>query len=512
MALTLPLDLGMVHPETNRVIDEPHEITTQASRFFVPQGGPFFALGLQLKDSANNLLRPGIDYLALHLDFDATKATGKEVDSIIYVKNTAIAGTVKLSCHYVGGEYSATTDALEQILSDLVVGGGDQFVWGNVLNKPVQYPPVAHQHHIRNLFGTDEMVTVLEGIRKAILEGDGGTLNAIFQYLDQKHQQHVDSLPGVYATQAAVQAALSMHVSATNAHPKSAVGLGNVDNYSTVTQAEAQAGTLVDKFVTMRRLMDRLVAMRASIADIFAGTALDKTLAPVNLRSIGQKLFSTAGALNPDPNVTLDAYFATAHANAGGPEFWRVNILQFFTTSAEPTVNTPRTQYRIGPTDATTPSLAMRSFVNGVWSPWAPFLSPADIQAAWLQYEQTRIYYVGSLYFNTVNAANPATILGYGTWVQVTGRVIVGIQPGDAHFGTLGQQGGEKFHALTANENGPHTHDISPMSPGVVGGKNIGPTPWYPHGGSKQTASSGLGTPHNNMQPYYVASVWRRVA
>lgn len=512
MALILPLDLGMSHPETNRVIDEPHEITTQASRFFVPQGGPFFALGLQLRDSTNNLLRPGIDYVALHLNFDATRATGKEVDSIIYVKNLAIAGTVKLSCHYVGGEYSATTDALQQILDDLNVSDGTQFVWGNVLNKPVQYPPAAHMHHIRNLFGADEMVTVLEGIRMAIIEGDAGTLNAIFQYLDQKQQQLADSLPGVFATQAALQAALNMHVEASNAHPKSAVGLSNLDNFPTATQPEALAGTPVDKFVTLRRLMDRLTAMRATVVDIFAATAADKTLAPINQKSIGQKLFSTVGALNPDPNVTLDAYFATAHVNAGSPAGKTGNIMQFFTTSAAPTVNTPRTQLRIGTYDAATPSLASRSFAGGVWTAWTALLSSADIQAAWLEYEKTRIYYVGALYFNTITFANPATILGYGTWVEVAGRVIVGRQTADLHFGILGQQGGEKFHALTADENGPHTHAISPMAPGVVGGKDIGPMPWYPHGGSKQTASSGLGTPHNNMQPYYVASVWRRTA
>lgn len=513
MALTLPLDLGMVHPETNRVIDEPHEITTQASRFFVPQGGPFFALGLQLKDSANNLLRPGDDYLALHLDFDATRATGKEVDSIIYVKNPAIAGTVQLTCHYVGGEYSATTDALEQILSDLVVGGGDQFVWGNVLNKPVQYPPVAHQHHIRNLFGTDEMVTVLEGIRKAILEGDGGTLNAIFQYLDQKHQQHVDSLPGVYATQAAVQAALNTHVDATNAHPKSAVGLGNVDNYPTATQAEAQNGTVVDKFVTLRRLIERLVAVRATVADIFAGTAADKTLAPINQQSIGQKLFSTAGGLNPDPNTALDVYFATAHANAGGPAGKTGNIMQFFTTSAAPTVNTPRTQYRIGSYDASTPSLATRTFSGGVWSPWVSLLSSADIQAAWLQYEQTRIYFVGALYFNTIDATNPAAILGYGTWTRISGRAIVGLAVGDSDFGTLGQTGGEKTHTLTIAEMPNHRHAIQGIGKVLVGSSNAASEPYgAAYNTTLYTDHMGGGAPHNNLQPYYVASVWRRVA
>lgn len=512
MALTLPLDLGMAHPETNRVNDEPHEITTQASRFFVPQGGPFFALGLQLMDSANNLLRPGIDYLALHLDFDATRATGKEVDSIIYVKNLAIAGTVKLTCHYVGGPYSATTDALQQILDDLIVSDGSQFVWGNVLNKPVQYPPAAHMHHIRNLFGTDEMVTVLEGIRMAIINGDAGTLNAIFQYIDQKQQQLANSLPGVYATQDALQTALNTHLTASNAHPKSAVGLGNVDNYATATTAEAQAGVNRDKFITLTRLMTRLLTMRPTLAEIFEGTKYDRILSPPHLKTIGQKLFSTVGALNPDPNVTLDAYFATAHVNAGGPANIRGNIMQFFTTTVVPTADTPRTQIRIGTYGTTIPSLASRSFANGVWSAWTAMLSAADIQVAWLSYEQTRIYYIGSFYINAVNSENPATILGYGTWVQVQGRVIVGIQAGDANFGTLGQQGGEKFHALTANENGPHTHTLSNIGTYTVGGKDINPTPWYPTTGTLTTSSSGDGTPHNNMQPYYVASVWRRTA
>lgn len=513
MALILPLDLGMSHPETNRVIDEPHEITTQASRFFVPQGGPFFALGLQLRDSTNNLLRPGIDYVALHLNFDATRATGKEVDSIIYVKNLAIAGTVKLSCHYVGGEYSATTDALQQILDDLVVSDGTQFVWGNVLNKPVQYPPTAHMHHIRNLFGTDEMVTVLEGIRKAILEGDGGTLNAIFQYLDQKHQQHVDSLPGVYATQAAVQAALSMHVNATNAHPKSAVGLGNVDNYPTATKAEAQNGTVVDKFVTMRRLIDRLTALRATAVDIFTGTSADKTLAPINQQSIGQKLFSAPGGQNPDPNVSLDIYFATAHANAGGPAGVIGNIMQFFTTSASPTVNTPRTQIRIGTYNATTPSLATRTFSGGVWSPWVALLSSADIQAAWLQYEQTRIYYVGSLYFNTVDSTNPGSILGYGTWTRISGQAIVGLQWGDSDFGTLGQTGGAKKHTLTIAEMPNHRHAIQGIGKVLVGSSNAASEPYgHAYNTTLHTDYLGGSSAHNNLQPYYVASVWRRTA
>lgn len=51
---------------------------------------------------------------------------------------------------------------------------------------------------------------------------------------------------------------------------------------------------------------------------------------------------------------------------------------------------------------------------------------------------------VGSI-FVTQDATNPATTLGYGTWSQVAqGRVLVGVDPGDADFDVVGEQGGSK--------------------------------------------------------------------
>ena len=65
---------------------------------------------------------------------------------------------------------------------------------------------------------------------------------------------------------------------------------------------------------------------------------------------------------------------------------------------------------------------------------------------------------VGAVYVSVVDA-NPADLLGFGTWVAIgAGRVLVGQDAGDSDFDTLGATGGEKAHALTVGEMPTHTH------------------------------------------------------
>ncbi len=77
----------------------------------------------------------------------------------------------------------------------------------------------------------------------------------------------------------------------------------------------------------------------------------------------------------------------------------------------------------------------------------------------------------------------------------------------DGTFSTrnLGATGGEEDHALTATENGPHTHSIPGNLINIGGGGQVGGT-GLAHGGAN-TGSSGDGTPHNNMQPYGVLAM-----
>ena len=89
---------------------------------------------------------------------------------------------------------------------------------------------------------------------------------------------------------------------------------------------------------------------------------------------------------------------------------------------------------------------------GGVWQ--AP--SAGSASAAWP---------VGSIFFAAVST-NPATLLGFGTWSAIgAGRVLIGIDAGDADFDTLGETGGAKTTAhahgagsLATSSGSAHSH------------------------------------------------------
>jgi hypothetical protein len=56
------------------------------------------------------------------------------------------------------------------------------------------------------------------------------------------------------------------------------------------------------------------------------------------------------------------------------------------------------------------------------------------------------IYPIGSIYANVSNSANPATLLGFGTWTAIAGQTIAGYSSGDANFGTAGASVGAANH------------------------------------------------------------------
>lgn len=72
------------------------------------------------------------------------------------------------------------------------------------------------------------------------------------------------------------------------------------------------------------------------------------------------------------------------------------------------------------------------------------------------------LYPVGSIYINAAVSTNPATLLGFGTWVAFgAGKMIIGLDGTDPDFNSLSDTGGAKTsNALIAHTHtGPeHTH------------------------------------------------------
>ena len=133
------------------------------------------------------------------------------------------------------------------------------------------------------------------------------------------------------------------------------------------------------------------------------------------------------------------------------------------------------------------------------------------------------MYPVGTVYTNISVSTNPATLFGFGTWVAITGRVIVGLDSGDASFDTVGETGGSKdaivvSHTHTITDSG-HAHTVPATSFTDSNSKTNS-------GGLQETGSSNTGTAttgisinstgssatNANLPPYVVAYVWKRTA
>ena len=185
-----------------------------------------------------------------------------------------------------------------------------------------------------------------------------------------------------------------------------------------------------------------------------------------------------------------------------------------------------------GPTFTGTPSAPTAS--TGISS--TQLATTAFVQSALVG-----AYPVGSIYMNATVATNPATLLGFGTWVAFgAGKVPVGLNAADSDFDTVEETGGSKDsiipthnHAagtLATDSQGAHQHTTA----NGVGASTAGSTPAlfagllggfsgtanlttnsagsHVHSISGDTANAGESATGKNLQPYIVVYMWKRTA
>ena len=142
------------------------------------------------------------------------------------------------------------------------------------------------------------------------------------------------------------------------------------------------------------------------------------------------------------------------------------------------------------------------------------------------------IYAVGRPYISWESTA-PATVLGFGTWVQIKGKFLVGVDEADTDFDTAGETGGNKAHThtdnltvdghvLTTSEIPSHSHTIGndPGSTAIAGSyarsentstgtittTSVGGDAAHTHGLSGGVQSN------SNLPPFQAVYIWRRVS
>ncbi len=117
---------------------------------------------------------------------------------------------------------------------------------------------------------------------------------------------------------------------------------------------------------------------------------------------------------------------------------------------------------------------------------------------------------VGSIFISIV-ATNPATLLGFGTWTAFgAGRVLIGLDAGDADFDTPEETGGAKTH-LHSVDVGSKTSGLPSLTVNAVtaGGTVAVGTGLHPHDTDPDAVNSAM---VSNVPPYIVVYMWKRVS
>lgn len=129
------------------------------------------------------------------------------------------------------------------------------------------------------------------------------------------------------------------------------------------------------------------------------------------------------------------------------------------------------------------------------------------------------IYPVGSIYMSTTDstvAAVQARFIGT-TWVKIKDRFLLA----DGNIYHAGATGGESSHTLTTSEMPSHSHNIrfnSSNTVDIAGDISAGTGGTWKSVVTGQglnnltLTSTGSGSAHNNMPPYYVVYMYRRTA
>jgi len=119
------------------------------------------------------------------------------------------------------------------------------------------------------------------------------------------------------------------------------------------------------------------------------------------------------------------------------------------------------------------------------------------------------VYPVGSIYISII-PTNPEILFGLGTWVAFgTGRVLVGIDTGDADFDTVEETGGAKTHKHSVDvastvSGGPSATIIVASGTGATVA-----TDTHTHTVDPAPVDS---TIVSNVMPYIICYFWKRTA
>ena len=199
--------------------------------------GPFYEASFSIEwEGLNNFLSamtPNVDYALAEFDAALTARTGKAVYKAILILNTTLPGTYALTYQAVGGSNNVNVSLVDQ-QSNTPLTDATAIDFNDIQQQPATYPPKLHLHDLKDLYGTEYVVTFLADLRRMVAskyDKFGGT-NA-----NAKDAELFAAVTNFKATTDADNFALSnaivAHIGNTgypHSYTKAMIGLGNVSD------------------------------------------------------------------------------------------------------------------------------------------------------------------------------------------------------------------------------------------------------------------------------------------
>ena len=122
-------------------------------------------------------------------------------------------------------------------------------------------------------------------------------------------------------------------------------------------------------------------------------------------------------------------------------------------------------------------------------------------------FDKLSFFPVGAIYISAQDTS-PSQLFG-GVWEKIEGVFLLG----SSSSYTNGSIGGEETHTLSLEEIPSHSHEYSHITIGSSGGgSTTGLLGNKLNSETTQTGSIGSSSPHNNMPPFLVVYIWKRVS
>lgn len=133
------------------------------------------------------------------------------------------------------------------------------------------------------------------------------------------------------------------------------------------------------------------------------------------------------------------------------------------------------------------------------------------ISTSIIEHDKNVTYAIGKPYISFTDSRNPSEILGFGTWEQVKGRTLVGVDTSDNDFNTVKKTGGSKTQTLNIAQLPQSVYADVPTTDGTrlkwVGEEQkanwCNRINWYRNNAAQESISI--------MPPYITCYIWIRI-